>query len=367
MAGGTIIAARSTVRPSFSTKDDDGALVRSAGEMDDVDDECLVVLFRSPIISDSSGTGSMNKRNTDAGNLTVSSVFGYQSAGDSDDNCKESSFNNNHNHNHQSSKYYGLSFLPNGPVNLPFLPNSSSNNLRILHAPSGLLIAATGFAPDVDHILNVAAGRVFSRMSVYDAPSSYSLSPLSSSTRSGKSVDPHRLVRDDLSSMMIDAAISDLGRPLGVQVLVIGQSALSQRRRRMQNTNSDYPALEIYTIDPSGGFRSCVGKGSAVGRGAEKVCSSLLAKEATTEKPKHGWRGALDRAMMAAVDALEYDGSNAIDLDVQRDDTPRAKYGAVVVFQRQVSTSRCAAVSSAIVDECYKKCCERLTSQKLAR
>ena len=361
MAGGTIIAARSpSSSTSFSTKNDDGALVRSDSEMEDVDDECLVVLFRSPIISDSSGATRISKRNGDAGNLTISSVFGYQSAGDSDDLTN----------NHQSSKYYGLSFLPNGPVNLPFLPNSSSNNLRILHAPSGLLVAATGFAPDVDHILNVAAGRVFSRMSVYDAPPSYSLSPLSSSTRSGKSVDPHRLVREDLSSMMIDAAISDGGRPLGVQLLVVG---LSQRRtRKMQNTNSDYPALEIYTIDPSGGFRSCVGKGSAVGRGAEKVCSSLLAKEATTEnsrteKSKHGWRGALDRAMMAAVDALEYDGSNAIDVDTQRDDIPLAKYGAVVIFQRQVSTSRCAAVSSTIVDECYKKCRERIASKKLAR
>lgn len=360
VAGGTIIAARSPLRPSLP-RNGDGAISPTDGEVDDNDDECIVVLFRSPMSESESGSSTKHKI-SDVGNLTVSSVFGHQA--DDGSNCINS--------NDQQNNYYsGLSFLPNGPVNFPFLPTSSSNNIRILHAPSGLLVAATGFAPDADHILNVAAGRVFSRISVFDAPS-----PTSST--SSKSVCPHRLVREDLSSMMIDSALSEGGRPLGLQLLVVGQTSLSQRRAR-----NDCP-LEIYTIDPSGGYRSCVGKGTVVGRGAERVRSSLL--PSTTQKSgidtdttplasinvPHGWRGALDRAMMAAVDALEQDVDSNNYVDAQRKDS-MAKYGAVVIFansqrlKSQVSTSRCASVSSNVIEECYNRCVDEFRNLKMAK
>ncbi len=120
------------------------------------------------------------------------------------------------------SHHHGLSFLPDGPVHFP-LPSGggSACNLRMLHAPLGLLVAATGFTPDADHVLGVAAGRVLSRISVFDAAGG----------SGNKSVDPHRLVREDLSAMMIDAAMSDGGRPLGLQLLVVGTSALSSSSR----------------------------------------------------------------------------------------------------------------------------------------
>lgn len=353
VAGGTIIATRPPLRPPLPEKHD-GEISHVEVEVNYNDDDCLVVLFRSPIASESDS--AMNQNN-DAGNLTISSVFGHQA---DDSNCVTSN-----NQNHQDDYYHGLSFLPNGPVNFPFLPNSSSNNLRILHAPSGLLVAATGFAPDADHILNVAAGRVFSRISVFDAPSP-------SSITSSKSVDPHRLVREDLSAMMIDAAMANGGRPLGVQLLVVGQSALSNRRR-----TNDRP-LEIYTIDPSGGWRSCVQRGTAVGRGAEKVCTSLFqstrnsGKDASLESNNlhYGWRGALDRAMMSAIESLEEDGDSN-NMDEQRKD-PNAKYGAVVVFANsrrlnsQISSNKCASVNSAIVEECYDRCLQEFRNQKLA-
>lgn len=327
--------------------------------LDDIDDdECLVVLFRTPIVKESTRSGLKKQQdNNNVGNLTVSSVFGY-SAADVDNNCNVDNAQQHQllqQQNRNNNNYNGLTFLPNGPVNLPFLPNSSSNNLRILHAQSGLLIAATGFSPDVDHILNVAAGRVFSRISVYDAPSFIS----SSSSTSGKSVDPHRLVREDLSSMMIDAAMSEGARPLGIQLLVIGQSSLSSKG----SNNS----LEIYTIDPSGGFRSCIGRGTAIGRGAQRVCSSLMNEEKLNNN-NYGWRGALDRAMLAAVDALE-----STDEDGDVIEKEHSKYGVVVVLgkasslnSRVSTTSTCASVDSAIVEECYQRCCEHKSSKKQA-
>ncbi len=345
VAGGTIIAARSTPRrPSLPSSNNEEAN----------DDECLVVLFRSPIVG---GSGSSNKQLGDVGNLTVSSVYGSSKVDDDNDQQQQT---------YTNDRYHGLTFLPNGPVNFPSLHGSSSgsnnNNLRILHAPSGLLLAATGFAPDATHMLNVAAGRILSRISVFDAPSS----PTAAFGSSGKSVDPHRLVRDDLSSMMIDAAMSDGGRPLGVQLLVIGQTALTTKQAK-----DNAPSLELYTIDPSGGWRSCIGKGTSVGRGAERVCSSLFSStmHASSNDTPSSWRDTLDTAMMAAIDALEHDQESHNDDDDQS--LARANYSAIVIFgcsnklRGQISTSRCALVNSAIIEECYKRCRARI--QKLAR
>ena len=88
-----------------------------------------------------------------------------------------------------------------------------------MHPPA--LVAARGFAPDVKRMINAAAKRVLSCISVFDAPSS------PTSLWSGKIIGLHRLLHEDLSSMMIDAAVSDRARSLGVQPLVIGQSTLS--------------------------------------------------------------------------------------------------------------------------------------------
>eukprot|EP00578_Thalassiosira_sp_NH16_P003967 CAMPEP_0181133540 /NCGR_PEP_ID=MMETSP1071-20121207/31584_1 /TAXON_ID=35127 /ORGANISM="Thalassiosira sp., Strain NH16" /LENGTH=390 /DNA_ID=CAMNT_0023219949 /DNA_START=57 /DNA_END=1229 /DNA_ORIENTATION=- len=347
VAGGTIIAARSSLRPSLM--EHDGAISPAEGAVGD-DDGCLVVLFRSPM-------SESGKQISDAGNLTISSVFGSQ-ADDDKFNC-----NDTNNRRHRNDNHHGLSFLPNGPVNFPFLPSSSSNNLRILHAPSGLLVAATGFAPDADHILNVAAARVLSRISVFDAPSS------PSSSTSSKSIDPHRLVREDLSSMMIDAAMSNGGRPLGVQLLIVGQSALPLRKE------NECP-LELYTIDPSGGWRSCIGQGTAVGRGAERVRSLLFHSEHDsrtdtsegTEFLAPGWRGALERTMMAAMEALQQD-DDSNDLDTQ-EMNQCVQYGALVIFassnllKRQISASRCASVKPEIIEECYSRCYRKFMHNK---
>ena len=351
VAGGTIIAARSP--RSLHSKQHGDAVSTTKVEVNNVeDDECLVILFRSPV-----AVGSGEKQ-LDGNNLTISSVFGIHA--DDDDSV------DNEQQQVQSNRYHGLSFLSNGPVNFPFLPSSSSNNVRILHAPSGLLMAATGFAPDADYILNVAAGRIFSRISIYDTPSS--LSKLST-----KSVDPHRLVREDLAPMMTDATMSGGGRPFGVQLLVVGQSALSQQ------SSNDCP-LEIYTIDPSGGWRSCIGSGTAVGRGAEKVRGLLREShrleidEDTSVEPintPQGWIGALDIAMMAAIEAMEQDENSDDDSDPQCRRS-RANFGAIVVFcgtgksRSQVSHSRCALVNSTVTMESYNCCHQRLSEKQMS-
>ena len=366
VAGGTIIAARSYYRGRGQSKliasneDDDKVDEEYTTDNDnhndaDDDDDCLVLLFRSPM---------QNQQLRNVGrNLTTSSVFGSSSSDNNDDD----------DHHHHT----GLTFLPNGPVNFPFLPAQ----LRILHAPSGLILAATGFAPDIDHILHVAAGRVLSRSSIFDDGGG----TLSSYSRVGtKSVDPHRLLREDLLSLMIDATMSDGGRPWGVQLLVIGQSALSA-------TAHSSSKLEMYTLDPSGGWRSYCDSssrsvGTAIGRGAERVWSclqrqmmerrTLQSSSSTTDDDdviSFGWKASLDRAMMASMIGLD---------DQQNDDTNddenlsnnydcnnimRANYGAVVIFGTNSlaivgtsSGSRCAMINSITIEESYNRCLRKL-------
>jgi hypothetical protein len=380
---------------------------------DDDDEECLVVLFRSPIASES-GASAGRGGGGNAGNLTVSSVFGDGNAGDDgrhrpdkrdDDDPRWRRRRSDDDDIRRRRHYRGLSFLPDGPVHLP-LPSGGGGvcNLRVLHAPSGLLVAATGFAPDADHVLGVAAGRVLSRISVFDA----------ACAGGGKSVDPHRLVREDLSAMMIDAAMSDGGRPLGLQLLVVGTSALSSSSRRRRTTTTtttteeedELLSLELYTVDPSGGWRSCAGSGTAVGRGAEGVRSSLLRRRRRRRRegektmrdlegaggggsssgatsnddapPLRGWRGALDRAMMASVVAFDDrdDGGSPGDDDEDArgggGGGARANHGAVVVFgaplaggaRDAIGASRCATVGPAITEECYDRCRRRLADRK---
>ena len=299
VAGGTVIAVRSSV-----------------GRKQDADscdnDESVVLLFRSP--NDSSNRG-------DAGsNLTIASIFG--------------SVDNNNNLDYQSS---GLAFLPNGPATQPFLSNRN-NNLRILHANSGLVMAATGLKSDADHLLNVAAGRVLSRISVYDAPSSSSLTI-------GKSVDPHRLIRDDVSPLLIDAAMSDGGRPWGVQLLVVGQSTLCRDQ-----------LLDIYTVDPTGVFRHRHGAVAAIGRGAERIISlsSLTKEDLTTES--RGWRHALDVAMTASINSFEQNQDTSSNID-ELLTSPTDVYTAVVIFGKCDGSraSRCASVCPDVIAKCYRR------------
>lgn len=387
VAGGTIIAARSHLpRQQTSKSRTNGEEANSpVDDLEDVEEEeCLVILFRSPIACSESGSAMTKQRI--AGNLTFSSVFGVGTTQD-----KAGHFFNISDRI-DNNRYHGLSFLTDGPVNFSFLPSNSgsSSNLRILHAPTGLLVAATGFAPDVDHILDVVAGRVLSRISVFDGGTSTS-SPMTSSY-SSKSVDPHRLLREDISTMMIDAAMSDGGRPWGVQLLVIGQSALfhPQQRQTMYNNNNRHQTLEMYTVDPSGGWRSCVRSGAAVGRGAERVRSCLWQKmkhgNSGSEKTllpsstdvSRGWMGALDRAMMASIVGLDQgdDDPSSNDNDMANgsgDNMSANNYGAVVIFgaaplgssRTTLGTSRCAMVDSVITEDSYNRCRRKLMDQRI--
>mmetsp|Transcript_19428 Transcript_19428/g.40056 ORF Transcript_19428/g.40056 Transcript_19428/m.40056 type:complete len:476 (+) Transcript_19428:24-1451(+) len=403
VAGGTVIAVRSfsplsrrspsyppSTRRNRALVDCQDELFTDAkeGELGPHED-CLVILFRSPSVptdkTNLSREGGKGKYYVQSGkNLTLASVIGRSSQSyenmvdvasnmENDENSHYVDCNNSHKNfddsNHVDTQT-DLSFLPNGPINFPIpTANSNSNNLRILNAPTGLLIAATGFAPDTQHILDVAAGRILSRLSVYD-------SNVSGSGRSGKSGDPHRLVKEDVSLILRDAAMLEGGRPLGVQLLVVGHSALS-----LQSSSS---SLEIYTIDPSGGWKNWCGIGTAIGKGTEKVRSSLFrlfSSGGVDEFKSSSWEMALEKAICVAIDALdlEYDDYNSVHTNriCQRSEQKidAGNYGAVVIFGKKEgkyncnggNASRCAVVSPVLIEKYYKRCFETVVGLRMKK
>jgi len=277
-AGSTIIAARSQANKSV---------------VEDCDtDDCIILLFRHPYHED------------EARNLTAKSILS-----DTDDSSSDE-----------------LIFFGSHPPSC----YGENSNLRVIHSQSGLVLAAVGFAPDVDHILNVAAGRVLAKISLFDAP----LTSSGRSTAAGsKSVDPHRLVREEVSSMLVDAASIEGGRPFGTQIYVIGQT--TSPRRLAEGDSS----LEMFTLDPSGTWKSCEGPLHSIGRGSEKVVRHQASSTAG------GWKGALESALTHAA------------IGQEQKDERTSEFEAMVIFGTAPthSNSRCAMVHPDVIDSIHRR------------
>lgn len=280
VAGSTIIAARSHASQANKSSGDD----------------CIILLFRHPYHED------------EARNLTAKTILSDTGDTSSDDE---------------------LTFVGNNPPPSCF---GGHGNLRIIHSQSGLVLAAVGFAPDVDHILSVAAGRVLAKISLFDAP----LTTSGLSTAAGsKSIDPHRLVREEVSSMLVDAASMEGGRPFGTQIYVIGQTTSPRRLAEGDST------LEMFTLDPSGTWKSCEGPLYSIGRGSERVIRYQASSNAG------GWKGTLERSLRHAANAFEH----------EKKGEKTSGFEAMVIFGTvpTYSNSRCAMVHPEVINSIHQR------------
>jgi 20S proteasome alpha/beta subunit len=131
-----------------------------------------------------------------------------------------------------------------------------------------VVCAATGFAPDVRHVMRVVA-RSESQNQHYLAKHSYRDAP----------VDVHSMVRDTLAERLRVAALSDGGRPLGVQCLVVGCG---------RRTPQDTACWNLHVVDPTGHWRHYGGGATAIGKHASLIRTklhSLLYGTTTTTTP----------------------------------------------------------------------------------
>jgi 20S proteasome alpha/beta subunit len=115
-----------------------------------------------------------------------------------------------------------------------------------------VVCVATGFAPDVRHVMRVVA-RSESQNQHYLAKHSY------------HAVDHvHSMVRDTLAERLRVAALSDGGRPLGVQCLVVGCGG-----------RTPHTTWNLHVVDPTGHWRHYGGGATAIGKHASLIRTKL--------------------------------------------------------------------------------------------
>jgi 20S proteasome alpha/beta subunit len=178
--------------------------------------------------------------------------------------------------------------------------------------PPAVLVAMTGLASDVDHLLSTLQNEWDSHAATYEG-SDNALSPL-------------RVTTVTLAQALYGAAQgAEGGRPYGVQCLVVGPmpsrgNGASAARKR--------PPFGLFTLDPGGGYRHW-GVATAIGRGADRVRRNVYELlTATTGRPPGlpaDASEALRVALNATASALGDDG---------KDCGSSAHYTALVLVHR---------------------------------
>ena len=222
------------------------------------------------------------------------------------------------------------------------------------HGISPLLVAFTGFTPDVHHLTLRAAKDYSDHLRLYGGM------PM----RTDK-------VATNLAGVVRSEASSDGGRPFGVQALVVGDRPRSKQ-------------LQLYTIDPAGGCTHWSGGATVIGKDAELVRKCLLRclrPIAETVSASRGeptcWLDALDRAMMAIIEASLSGDEDDTTLDDWLEEGGCGDFGsdrfrATVAFTTSPQSAATAETKSFgiypyVVEDSYKRCMQCLANEKLKK
>jgi 20S proteasome alpha/beta subunit len=213
-----------------------------------------------------------------------------------------------------------------------------SKTLHVLHEEAGICLAMTGFASDVKHLVRYVANVVSEHDYLYggDAP------------------NVHSLVRDTLSSYMRDATTLGGSRPFGAQALVVGNSngnLLSSGK------------MQIFTLDPSGNFRHCIGGVATIGKNSELVRQSLckvLQKDDTNGKDSS--TSSVQNCLDIAIESIMINNFDAQNISPS-DRRIANQFEAIVVFGGGRSNGRsysCASLKSDFIFSSYQRCAEAI-------
>lgn len=134
----------------------------------------------------------------------------------------------------------------------------------------------TGLASDVDFLVRSLQKHADTHQIIYE----------------GSHAQPTLKVVRQLTSMLQAAVQGQGGRPYGVQALIVGQDTAA--------TGTAGCALNVFTTDPSGGYRHW-GSATAIGRGAAQVRKHLYVS-VSKEIPASA-KDALCAAMRASIKA----------------------------------------------------------------
>lgn len=178
----------------------------------------------------------------------------------------------------------------------------------------------TGFAADVQHLTGVTLKQVETRQCIYSH---------------AMSVD--RIVRA-LASTVQRAARFQESRPYGVQALVVGLDTQGK--------------IQLYTLDPLGGWQHYGGGATAIGRGAQDVRAQLykeLMNATTTEDEKDA-----SEALRIAITSLVGESIN------ENDETDYSDKMEALLVSKSESGSCCVSrIDDSEVDACLKRILEK--------
>jgi 20S proteasome alpha/beta subunit len=177
---------------------------------------------------------------------------------------------------------------------------------------SDALCCMTGLASDVDYLSRCIQKQVDTHRVVYEGTRVFSAL---------------QLVRVLCELLQEATKGSSGGRPYGVQALIVG-------------TSPTRDALQMYTVDPSGGFRHW-GTGTAIGRGAALVRKHVYRQNITNQTPPTCAKEALEVALRASFSA------NKELFDANADDP----YQALLVWTDEQGRFRVGSIDESVIDE----------------
>ena len=261
--------------------------------------------------------------------------------------------------------------------------STTSRTLHLLHERNGPILACCGLASDARHLIRYTARAVLEHEYIYG----------------GELVDVHHLAREVVADRVRQSAfVGGGGRPMGVEVCLVGRYAdRGIRRRRLQGQGRDRrDKLGVYSVDASGNWRHWGSGAACIGRSAGLVrkelydilngqnSSSQLEGSASLKnddddddddaaadikfarkRPK-SWEEALDVAMMALLRAIneESDVNEIVKYLERHEDNSedvKARYDAVVFFAGDHKKNCCStSVSQHIIEESFHRCIKQI-------
>jgi len=230
--------------------------------------------------------------------------------------------------------------LSEGPLSSSLKTNSLFHLLRChdYYDSHACIIGITGFTPDAQHILRFTVKSLSDHKYVYSGAGS---SGVTSNIIKRQIVDP-------ISDRLKTAALSESGRPFGIQALIVG---LSLNNHREEKEDDHHPAC-FYSIDPSGGWRSWGGLATAIGNRAELTRRSLWIqiRDLSDKKIALPMEEALQIAMKALLTPNPSDEQNesstANDVDLEQ-------LEAIVIACKE--DSKCIFLDTPFLQNIYQK------------
>jgi len=174
--------------------------------------------------------------------------------------------------------------------NMPMVASYSSPSSSSFASSSGcvmlgrnVICSMTGLASDIDHVSRVVQQGIHTDQIIYDGEPSTITTAASAAAAARGSILQHV---QSFATVVRDAARWKGGRPYGIQALVMSTTGVigngrggndgGDDKQKRTTTTTTTTTTRVYSIDPSGAWRSWTSGACAIGRNAEQIREQLV-------------------------------------------------------------------------------------------